>query len=105
MYSLFIGRWQPFHKGHKALIESVLNEGKNVCVAIRDTKTSKDNPYSVKERKRMIRKIFPDKKRVKIISIPDIDSVCYGRKVGYDIKEIKLSRELEDISGTKIRSV
>ena len=78
-YSLFIGRWQPFHEGHQALIKSVLDEGKNVCVAIRDTTISSDNPFTAEEREKMILEIFPT---VKVIVIPDIEEVCYGRKVG-----------------------
>jgi adenylylsulfate kinase len=100
-YSLFIGRWQPFHDGHKKLIQSVLDEGKDVCVAIRDTKLSKDNPYSVEERIRMILTAFP---QVKVIVIPDITEICYGRKVGYGIRELKLDEATEAISGTEIRN-
>ena len=103
-YSLFIGRWQPIHKGHIALIESVLKKGKNALIAVRDTKMDKDNPYSVKERKKAIKKVFKRfGKRVKVIKIDDIEEVCFGRKVGYEINEIKLSEELEKISATKIR--
>ena len=105
-YSLFIGRWSPFHKGHEALIRTALNEGKNVCIAIRDTEMSEDNPYSVKQRKKMIKRAFKGEKersRIRIITIPDIDEIVYGRKVGYRIKEVRLDKELESISGTKIR--
>ncbi|KKQ07620.1 MAG: sulfate adenylyltransferase subunit 1/adenylylsulfate kinase [Candidatus Daviesbacteria bacterium GW2011_GWA1_36_8] len=42
--SLFVGRWQPFHRGHKTLIETVLKEGKPVVIAIRDTEMSHKNP-------------------------------------------------------------
>jgi len=103
-YSLFIGRYQPFHKGHKALIEKVLNEGKNVCIAIRDTKISSDNPYTYRARRKMIQKALGSwGSQVKIIRIPDIIEVCYGRKVGWGIREIRLPEELEKISATKIR--
>ena len=34
-YSLFIGRWQPWHEGHLWLINQRLKEKKNVCIAIR----------------------------------------------------------------------
>jgi len=105
-YSLFIGRWQPFHEGHKTLIEKVLKEGKFVCVAIRDTEISKDNPFSVEERKKMIKKALKKwGERVKIITIPDITEVCYGRKVGWGIREIRLDKETEKISATKIREM
>jgi len=102
-YSLFIGRWQPFHDGHKAMIDLVINEGKSVCIALRDTRKDASNPFSVEERIEMIRKVYPDEDTVKIIVIPDISEVCYGRKVGYGIREIRLGEELETISGTKIR--
>lgn len=46
-YVLFIGRWQPFHDGHKYLIDKLLSKGKNICIGIRDTEISKENPYSV----------------------------------------------------------
>lgn len=104
-YSLFIGRWQPPHLGHKTLIESVLKEGKNVCIAMRDTEINKDNPYSYTIRALMMTKLLSDwpANRIKIIKIPDIEEVCYGRKVGWGIREIKLSKKIENISATKIR--
>ena len=105
-YSLFIGRYQPFHDGHKALIETVLNEGKNVCIAIRDTEQNNKNPYSMFKRMEMVEKALGDwisKGRLRIISIPDIAEVCHGRKVGWGIREIKLDDATEKISATKIR--
>jgi cytidyltransferase-like protein len=100
-YSLFIGRWQPLHAGHKKLIQLVLDEGKEVCVAIRDTPIDKDNPYTVKEREAMIRRAFP---QIKIIVIPDIEEIVFGRKVGYGIRELHLDADTEAISGTRIRN-
>lgn len=81
-YSLFIGRYQPFHDGHKAIIDKVLNEGKNVLIAIRDTDINENNPYSYEERRNRIQGIYLNNDRVKIIKIPDIEEVCYGRGVG-----------------------
>ena len=104
-YSLFIGRWQPFHKGHKTLIEKVLKEGKNVCIAIRDTRKSKNNPYDAYDRRRQIYRALNKwgPVKVKTIIIPDIEEVCYGRKVGWGIREIRLDKKTENISATKIR--
>lgn len=99
-YSLFIGRWQPLHDGHKALFQTVLDEGKNLCVGIRDTPLSDTDPFTVDERTEMIKKAFP---MAKIIVIPDIEEIVYGRKVGYGVRELHLSPELEQISGTEIR--
>ena len=105
-YSLFIGRYQPFHKGHAKLIRTVLNEGKNVCIAIRDTSIDFSNPYNMLFRKKLIQEEFYNEiyeKRVKIIVIPDIEEVCYGRKVGWGIREIRLDKKTESISATKLR--
>lgn len=102
--SLFIGRWAPFHEGHQALIESVLSTGKPVVIAIRDTPPSKDNPFSTSERWSNIHDALQQwGSLVRIIVIPDIDEVCYGRDVGYGIRKIDLTEELETISGTKKR--
>lgn len=99
-YSLFIGRWQPLHDGHKALFDQVRKEGKKILIGIRDTEISEINPYSVAERMAMIKEQVPD---AEVVVIPDIEEVVYGRGVGYGIREIRLSAEIEDISATKIR--
>lgn len=102
--SLFVGRWQPFHKGHKTLIETVLKKGKPVVIAIRDTEISHKNPYSTYERWSLIQEEFKKYgSLVKIIVIPDIDEICYGRDVGYAIRKIDLDEATEKISGTKTR--
>lgn len=104
MNSLFIGRWQPFHDGHKALIETALNRGKTVVVAIRNTPIDEKNPYSVPQRRQMIRNALHEHMdKVTIIEIPDIDEVLYGREVGYKVEQIHLDEATEAISGTKIR--
>jgi adenylylsulfate kinase len=99
-YSLFIGRWQPLHEGHLALFEKVREEGKNVLIGIRNTGLDEQNPFPVAERIKMIKQKVP---YAEVMVIPDIDSICYGRKVGYEIREIKLEENLEKISATEIR--
>src|SRR5262249_50712566 len=102
--SLFIGRWAPFHEGHRALIESVLQTGKPVVIAIRDTEPSRDNPYSTSERWARIQDALQKwGNLLRIVVIPDIDEVCFGRDVGYGIRKIELSDDLEEISATKKR--
>ncbi|MCG2701218.1 adenylyltransferase/cytidyltransferase family protein [Candidatus Parcubacteria bacterium] len=99
MKILLIGRWQPFHDGHKTLVDEALNKGHKVIIGIRDTEKDDKNPFSVNQRKRMIKKIYGEK--VDIIAIPDIDAVWIGRKVGY--KVVQLPKHIEKISGTEIR--
>lgn len=105
-YSLTIGRFQPFHDGHEALVRALLEKNKNVCIAIRSTMRDKNNPYSIEQRMRMIQDRFSKElfdRRIVVSVIPDIEEVVYGRKVGWGIREIKLDKETESISATKIR--
>ena len=105
-YSLFIGRFQPLHDGHKALLRSVLAEGRNVCIGLRATGIDADNPYSIEDRQEMFWDAFPDEmteRRMVLVVLPDIEEVCYGRKVGWGIREIRLDEATEAISGTAIR--
>lgn len=105
-YSMFIGRWQPWHGGHRWLIDQRLNEGKNVLICIRDIEPDEKNPFTAQEVERMIRNelwTLLSNERVKIIIIPDIESVNFGRGVGYDIIEHIPPQEVGEISATKIR--
>ena len=103
--SLFVGRWQPFHEGHKALVETVLKKGKPVVIAIRDTEIDHNNPLSTFERWSIIQKELANYgDLVKIVVIPDIDEICYGRNVGYAIRKIDLDEQTKSISSTKIRN-
>ena len=105
-YSMFIGRWQPWHKGHRWLIDRILNENKNVLICIRDMETDKNNPYTPQEVKINVERELKDlviSKKVKVIIIPDIESVNYGRGVGYDIVEHVPPQKVGEISATKIR--
>ena len=101
--SLFIGRYQPFHDGHKKLIDTVLNEGRRVVIAVKDTQFSERNPYGLDERIRLIKQIYDGNPNVNIIVIPDIAEVCYGRDVGWGIRKIRLDKQTEEISATKVR--
>ena len=48
-YSLFVGRWQPLHLGHKKMFQQVLDEGGNVCIAIREVENDTKNPFTALE--------------------------------------------------------
>ena len=105
-YSMFIGRWQPWHKGHRWLIDQRLNEGKNVLICIRDVEPDEKNPFTTNEVFVNITSKLLDlinQGRIRIMIIPDIESINYGRGVGYDIIEHVPPQEINDISATKIR--
>jgi len=105
-YSFFIGRYQPLHEGHVKLIRTILNEGKNVCIALRKTKIDKKNPYDVNTRIEMFKNVFYDEMetgKLIVIAIPDIEEIVWGRKVGWGRRQIKLDAKTESISATEIR--
>jgi nicotinamide mononucleotide adenylyltransferase len=105
-YSLFIGRWQPWHPGHRWLINQRLNEGKNVCVAIRDVEVNENQPWDAETIKKNVEVELHDliqEGKIKVIIIPDIESVNYGRGVGYEIIEHIPPTDIKEISATKIR--
>jgi nicotinamide mononucleotide adenylyltransferase len=105
-WSLFIGRWQPLHTGHKELFRQVINEGGKVCVAIREVEVNEKNPFSVNDIMMNIANEMQEEVsagKLRVISIPDICSVEFGRGVGYDIIEHVPPQEISDISATKIR--
>jgi cytidyltransferase-like protein len=104
MTSLLIGRFQPLHKGHAKLVETLLGEGKKVIIALRDGPRSSANPYSVDERQQMFQKRFGEK--VHVISLPEDGSleVVRGRDVGWELRTLSLEPELEQISATSVRA-
>ena len=105
-YSMLVGRYQPFHDGHKWLMNQCLDEGKNVLICIRDIEPDDKNPYTSEEVYNNVSQELSEligEGRVKVIIIPDIESVNFGRGVGYDIIEHIPPQEVSDISATKIR--
>jgi len=105
-YSVFFGRWQPWHAGHRWLIDQRLNEGKNVWIAIRDVNPDEKNPYTAHEVMMNLSEELKDllnEGRIFISIVPDIESINYGRGVGYDIIEHVPPQDIHDISATKIR--
>ena len=105
-WSLFIGHWQPLHEGHKQLFRQVINEGGRVCVAIRDVEVDEKNPFTSNQIMSNIGEQMKEEMesgKLKVIVIPDICSVEFGRGVGYDIIEHVPPQEVADISATKIR--
>jgi phosphopantetheine adenylyltransferase len=105
-YSMFIGRWQPWHDGHRWLIDQRLNQGKNVLICIRDIAPDEKNPFTAQQVYENILFKLSDliiEERIKVQVIPDIESVNFGRGVGYDIIEHIPPQEVSEISATKIR--
>ena len=99
-----LGRWQPWHGGHQKLFEETLKRAEQVLIMVRDVQGVDDNPFDFETVKANIEKALVDYEgKYKIILVPNITNICYGRGVGYKIEEIVLDEDTQKISATKIR--
>ena len=105
-FHCFLGRFQPLHVGHQELFAQQLDKGRNICIMIRDVEPSEKNPYTAEQVKENIESFYKEfvwTGRVKVMIVPNIVSINFGRGVGYDIIEHIPPTEIADISATKIR--
>ena len=101
-----LGRWQPWHAGHQKLFEEILKKTGQVNIMVRDVQGVDDNPFDFETVKKNIEeRLNPEfEGQFKIMLVPNITNICYGRGVGYKIEEIVLDEETQKISATKIRA-
>lgn len=104
-YAIFVGRFQPYHYGHIELINQKLKEGIPALILVRDIEPDDKNPFTTEQTVSMIEKYHSIKgDDVKVVIIPDIESVNFGRGVGYEINEFIPPSEIAHISATTIRN-
>jgi cytidyltransferase-like protein len=102
--AIFIGRYQPYHWGHIELINQKLNSGIPALILVRDIQPDEKNPFTTEQTVDMIKKYHQFKgDDVEVMIIPDIESVNFGRGVGYEINEYTPPDNIGFISATKIR--
>jgi nicotinamide mononucleotide adenylyltransferase len=105
-WAMFIGRWQPWHTGHRWLIDQALNEDKKVLLCIRDVPVDERNPWTAQEiliNLSVELKDLVESGKLSIMKIPNIESINIGRGVGYDVIEHVPPEEVKAISATEIR--
>jgi len=103
--ALFVGRYQPFHQGHRALIVEGIKRVGQACIAVRNTHgTDEKNPFDFEYvRSRIEHGLREYEGRFVVIPIPNITSILYGRDVGYTVERIELDANVEAISATDSR--
>lgn len=103
--ALFVGRYQPFHNGHRALIVEGLRRVGQVCIAVRDTAgTDGNNPFDFEYvRARIEHALREFEGRFLVVRLPNITHVFYGRDVGYAVERIDLDSSLQAISASDMR--
>lgn len=104
-YAIFVGRFQPYHFGHIELINQKLKEGIPTLIMVRDIEPDDKNPFTTEQTISMIEKYHSSKgDDVKVMIIPDIESVNFGRGVGYEVNEFTPPTDIAHISATTIRN-
>lgn len=103
--ALVIGRFQPFHDGHRHLIEESLRRVGQVCVAVRNTGgLDSKNPFGFEHvRARIEHALREHEGRFAVVPLPNITHVFYGRDVGYLVEKLELGTHIEAISATEVR--
>ena len=105
-YAMFIGRYQPLHDGHIWLFNSKIESGTPVLICVRDVQPDEKNPWTASQVVENIESRLQDwvsSGMLKVIVIPDIEGVYYGRDVGYKIEQVELPPEIQAISATQKR--
>ena len=100
--AMFIGRWQPMHNGHKWLISQKLDKEIPVLICVRDIPPDEKNPFTTAQTVEMVEDVYSEKD-VEVMVIPDIESVNWGRGVGYETNEHKPPPNVGFVSATSIR--
>ena len=101
-----LGRWQPWHAGHRALFERAIEKTGQVVIQIRDCQGWNDsNPFAIEQVKSFIQRdldmLYQGQYMIQVV--PNITNITYGRDVGYKIEQEVLDAATESISATQIR--
>jgi hypothetical protein len=101
-----LGRWQPWHAGHRALFERAIAKTGQVVIQIRDCQGWQgSNPFAIEQVKSYIKRdldpLFQGQYEIQVV--PNIVNITYGRDVGYKIEQEIFDDAIHSISATKIR--
>jgi len=101
-----LGRWQPWHAGHRALFDRAIAKTGQVVIQVRDCQGWQgSNPFEIDQVKNNIRRdldpVYQGQYEIQVV--PNIVNITYGRDVGYKIEQESFDQATHDISATAIR--
>ena len=104
--ALLLGRYQPWHAGHRALFERAIIKTGQVVIQVRDCQGWQgSNPFAINQVKNNIRRdldpVYQGQYEIQVV--PNIVNITYGRDVGYKIEQETFDQSTHDISATAIR--
>ena len=96
-----LGRFQPWHKGHRELFKRAHAKTGQVVIMVRDTgETWFDQSAVIGD---LLNHGYVYDDDYIIMTVPNIVNITYGRDVGYKIEQEHLEEYIEKISATDIR--
>lgn len=101
-----LGRWQPWHSGHRALFERLIARTGQVIIQIRDVQGWQgSNPFDFSQVSGFIRRDLDPlyQGQYEIQLVPNIVHIGWGRGVGYTSGEETFDESVTSISATQIR--
>jgi adenylylsulfate kinase len=101
-----LGRWQPWHAGHRSLFDRAIAKTGQVVIQIRDCQGWQgSNPFAIEQVKNFIRRdldpLYQGQYEIQVV--PNIVNITYGRDVGYKIEQETFDIATTEISATAIR--
>jgi len=116
---LFVGRFQPFHKGHLEVVKRILKEVDELVIIVGSSQYSHrlDNPFTAGERITMIRKALQEEEiplsRIWIIPVPDVhrhalwvsEIVCHSPKFDVVYANEPLTHRLFVEAGFRVKKM
>ena len=101
-----LGRWQPWHEGHRALFERAISKTGQVLIMVRDCQGTNDsNPFNFKQVESYIKRDLDPlyQGQYKIELVANIVNITYGRNVGYAIEQEHFEQSITNVSATQKR--
>ena len=101
-----LGRWQPWHSGHRALFDRAIAKTGQVVIQIRDCQGwNGSNPFAAEQVKDLIKHDLDPlyQGQYEIQLVPNVVNITYGRDVGYKIEQEVFDDATHAISATEIR--
>ena len=101
-----LGRWQPWHPGHRALFDRAIAKTGQVIIQIRDCQGwNGSNPFAAEQVKDLIKRDLDPlyQGQYEIQLVPNVVNITYGRDVGYKIEHEVVDAATHAISATEIR--
>jgi adenylylsulfate kinase len=101
-----LGRWQPWHEGHRALFDRAIAKTGQVVIQIRDCQGWQgSNPFEIEKVKKFIQRdldmLYQGQYTIQVV--PNVVNITYGRDVGYKIEQETFDENTSNISATNIR--